>query len=272
MEHFLADPGIATEGHADRADARSALGARAGVSPASIHAPTPGEVAADRRYLHVEHLALFYLIPLILLLRDPTQSWVILVVFFAFSVGCFWWLRRDRARERRLPRSAAIPSRALEPLWNGASARRAAAGILARFVVLGALVTLGVWLFMPERFLSFPRTAPEIWIRVMLLYPIISVVPQELIWRAFFFRRYRAIFSTPVTMILASAASFAFVHILLENAIAVALSLVGGVLFAWTYQRTRSLAAASLEHALYGCLVFTVGLGWFFYLGGYAAN
>lgn len=216
----------------------------------------------DRRYLHVEHAALFYLIPVILLFREPGQHGVILVLFFIATLGCFWWLRRDRAREAR----ASTPR--LAPLWNAQAAKRAAPAILARFIVLGALISAGVWLLMPERFLGFPRTAPALWMRVMLLYPVLSVVPQELIWRAFFFQRYRAIFATPTRMVLASAASFAFIHILLENTIAVALTLVGGVLFATTYHRTRSLAAASLEHALYGCLVFTVGLGWYFYLGG----
>lgn len=230
------------------------------------------EAAADRRFLHIEHLTLFYVIPIMLLFRDPAQPWVILALFFAFTVGCFWWLRRDRARQKRSDRMLASARQTLEPIWNNAAAWRAMPGIVGRFVVLGALVSLGVWMFMPERFLSLPRRAPEIWVRVMLLYPILSVVPQELIWRGFFFRRYRAIFASPATMIAASAASFAFIHILLENVIAVALTLVGGVIFASTYQRTRSLAAASLEHALYGCLVFTIGLGWFFYLGGYAAR
>lgn len=230
------------------------------------------EAAANRRFLHVEHATLFYLIPIILLFRDPAQHWVILALFFAFTVGCFWWLRRDRAKRQHTAAHLATARETLEPLWNNAAAWRAMPGIVARFLALGALVSLAVWLFMPERFLSFPRTAPQRWVMVMLLYPILSVVPQELIWRAFFFRRYRAIFASPAAMIFASAASFAFIHILLENVIAVALTLIGGAIFGATYQRTRSLAAASLEHALYGCLVFTIGLGWYFFLGGYPAR
>ena len=49
--------------------------------------------------------------------------------------------------------------------------------------------------------------------------------------------------------------------------LAVALCVIGGWLFADTYSRTRSLWLASAEHALYGCLVFTVGLGRYFYGG-----
>lgn len=224
--------------------------------------------ASDRRYLHIEHAALFYLIPVMLLFRDRGEHWVILLLFFVGTLGCYWWLKRDRAQGAHVHPSAVGARQTLEPLWNNAAARKAAPGILARFVVLGGLTTLLVWALIPEHFLGFPRTAPALWIRVMLLYPILSVVPQELIWRAFFFRRYRAIFSSTTSMLAASAASFAFVHVLLENMIAVVLTMVGGVLFARTYHRTKSLAAASLEHALYGCLVFTIGLGWYFYLGG----
>ncbi len=35
-------------------------------------------------------------------------------------------------------------------------------------------------------------------------------------------------------------------------------------MFAARYQQSRSLAASSFEHALYGCFLFTVGLGQFF--------
>lgn len=45
------------------------------------------------------------------------------------------------------------------------------------------------------------------------------------------------------------------------------MSLVGGAFFATRFQRTRSLLTASVEHALYGILVFTIGLGEYFYHG-----
>ncbi|MEV4205872.1 hypothetical protein [Nocardia salmonicida] len=48
------------------------------------------------------------------------------------------------------------------------------------------------------------------------------------------------------------------------------LSAAAGVLFAIRYQRTRSLLTTSVEHALYGILVFTVSLGDFFYHGAAA--
>ena len=55
--------------------------------------------------------------------------------------------------------------------------------------------------------------------------------------------------------------------VVFRNVLSVVLTLVGGWLFARRYQRTRSLLAVSVEHALYGVLAFTVGLGALFYHG-----
>ena len=68
-------------------------------------------------------------------------------------------------------------------------------------------------------------------------------------------------------MIVASAAAFAFMHIIFRNWVAVGLTFAGGLLFAARYAGTNSLATSSFEHALYGCWLFTVGLGQYFYHG-----
>ncbi|WP_052314111.1 hypothetical protein [Nocardia thailandica] len=65
----------------------------------------------------------------------------------------------------------------------------------------------------------------------------------------------------------ASAAAFGIVHLAFGGWISVALSGVAGRLPAERYLRTRSLATVTVEHSLYGMLVFTVGLGEFFYHG-----
>lgn len=68
-------------------------------------------------------------------------------------------------------------------------------------------------------------------------------------------------------MIAASAAAFAFLHIVFRNSLAVALTFCSGLLFAVRYAETGSLATSCFEHALYGRWLFTVGLGQFFYHG-----
>jgi len=58
------------------------------------------------------------------------------------------------------------------------------------------------------------------WLAIFLLYPLWSVVPQELIYRSFFFNRYKVLFRNEKVMAVASAAFFAFLHIVFNNWIA----------------------------------------------------
>jgi membrane protease YdiL (CAAX protease family) len=102
----------------------------------------------------------------------------------------------------------------------------------------------------------------------MVLYPLLSAFPQEAIYRAFLFHRYAPILKTGHARTWASVLAFSFLHIVFGNWVAVALTLPAGWIFARTYRTTGSLALASLEHAVYGCIVFTVGLGRFFYTPG----
>jgi len=68
-------------------------------------------------------------------------------------------------------------------------------------------------------------------------------------------------------MIIANAVAFSVGHVVFHNWPAVALTLLGGWLFANTYERTSSLRLVAVEHALYGCAVFTIGYGAFFFEG-----
>ena len=102
---------------------------------------------------------------------------------------------------------------------------------------------------------------------VMVLYPVFSVYPQSVLYRAFIFHRYQNLFGTGWGLVLASGSAFSFVHILFRNRLAVILTFPGGLLFAFRYFQTGSLLVSSLEHALYGCALFTVGLGANFYHG-----
>lgn len=128
-------------------------------------------------------------------------------------------------------------------------------------VVLGGLV----WVLHPEQLFDFPSQRPVMWMIVMVLYPILSALPQEFIYRTFFFHRFDEYISLKYGTVIASAAAYSFVHIIYDNWWAVGLSFIAGVLFGLTYQRTKSLFWVTVEHAIYGCLVFTLGLGNYFY-------
>jgi uncharacterized protein len=129
------------------------------------------------------------------------------------------------------------------------------------------LMAVAVWLWDPGRLFDLPRTEPVIWAAVVVLYPLLSVYPQEVLYRAFLLHRYAPLIGTGRWAAAASAVAFGFAHLIFGNGVAVVLTLGGGWLFARRYQRSRSLLTVSVEHALYGVLIFTVGLGSLFYHG-----
>ena len=143
---------------------------------------------------------------------------------------------------------------------------RALLGIVAVFVIGGGAVAAYMSSVYPALFLEFPTRRPDTFKRIMLLYPLMSVIVQELVFRTFFFHRYGPLFGTQTALaVLLNGLLFGYAHIVMGNAFAVWSTAIVGCLFAYRYVSTRSLWAVWLEHSLWGALVFTVGLGrWFF--------
>ena len=102
---------------------------------------------------------------------------------------------------------------------------------------------------------------------LMIAYPLISALPQEFVFCSFFFDRYDKLFKNTKLLIFMSALFFAYAHCLYINPVAPPLSFLGGLIFASTYAKTRSLALVTIEHGLYGNSLFLIGLGWYFYSG-----
>jgi membrane protease YdiL (CAAX protease family) len=205
-----------------------------------------------RSLLIVEFLIVFIALPLAYRfspVRVPALPLLWVVAGYAL-----WQLLRDPRFDR-------------VHLWNPAPLPHHFGSIFAIFVIVAALLWLGVHLFKPSLVWSFVRQNPTLWAIVMVAYPILSVYPQAILYRAFFFERYATLFPGKWTMILASAAAFAFLHIVFRNTLAVALTFAGGLLFAFRYAETNSLFTSSVEHALFGCWLFTIGLGQYFYHG-----
>jgi len=140
--------------------------------------------------------------------------------------------------------------------------------ILAVFAVGGGAVAYYVAHVHPDWFLEFPRNRPATYHRIMILYPAMSVVVQELVYRTFFFHRYGALFGRAWWLaILLNGALFGLGHIVIGTELAVYGTMATGTLFAYRYAVTRSFWAVFIEHTLWGALVFTVGLGRFFFAG-----
>lgn len=188
----------------------------------------------------------------VLLFNQPRMLFPAL---WLLALTCLLLLLRDgRFRRVRLCRARAV-------------GRDLVRYVLPRFVILACLIGVYVRLVHPEALFGLVKSRPEIWAIIMVGYPLLSVYPQEIAWRTFFFHRYRRVLPGRWLMIAGSAAAFGFAHIVFHNWMAVVFTLIGGLLFAHTYARTKSTLAASIEHALYGCFIFTIGLGRYFFSG-----
>lgn len=206
----------------------------------------------NHKYLALECFLIFAGLPAIVAWVKPDKWFLMVLIGVAVVAMGYLWKHYAYSFDRD---------------WNARAVNRDnLRRVLLRFVPF-ALLLLGFAIYaVPERLFSLPLENPLLWMQVMLLYPLLSVLPQEIIYRSFFFRRYVWI-CKPRTLIIINAIAFGWVHIVLNNAVAIIFSAIGGYLFADTYRRSRSLAVVCIEHAIYGCFIFTIGLGIYFYHG-----
>lgn len=142
------------------------------------------------------------------------------------------------------------------------------ASILIVFAIAGGIVATYVHEYHPALFLEFPRNRPDTYKRIMLLYPLMSVVTQELVYRTFFFHRYGLLFGRFWWLaVILNGVLFGLAHLVIGTPLAIYGTMAIGVLFAWRYAMTRSFWAVFVEHTLWGWLVFTIGLGRYFFTG-----
>lgn len=185
-----------------------------------------------------------------------------LPLLWMVSLYCYLVLRRD-------------PSFPVSRLWNTAATRGQLKSIFVIFCPVALVLGFAVYWLAPGMFFGLVRDRPILWAIIMVGYPILSVYPQSIVYRAFLMHRYAGLAAgsniTPrmqsMLLVFVSALAFAFMHIIFRNWLAVSMTFAGGLLFAWRYRASNSLAVSALEHALYGCLLFTLGLGRYFYHG-----
>lgn len=216
-------------------------------------ASQPAIVSRKRRgVLLAEYLVLFFGLATVYRLIGHPGSPVPLLVLASIGVVLYLRSRPDFDR-RTFLRPEAVRGQ-LKPM-------------LALWAVAAGVLVLALVVLTPERLFELPRERPLTWAFVMVFYPLLSVYPQELIFCGFLIYRYAPVFGSGPGIVAASAAAFGYVHIIYGQWLSVVLTALLGALLAQRFVRTRSLAVVWLEHALYGLLAFTVGLGSYFYNG-----
>lgn len=205
-------------------------------------------------YLAIEFLLLFCCLPVLLYFVRMEISHKVIWIIWLVASGCLFVLLRGKAfNTRTLSKTAHLAKHVKE--------------ILLTFIFPAIVMTILTCYCIPDRFLSFPMERPVAWAGMLFLYPLGAAYPQEIIFRGYFFHRYRPLFPNQISMIAISSVCFGLAHLFYANWVAPLLSTAGGLLFAYRYLKSGSILVAGLEHGLWGNFLFTVGIGWYFYSG-----
>lgn len=194
-----------------------------------------------------EYLLLYMGLPLLLWLTKEQN--MLLPVLWLGAVFAWTLLRYGKGN-----RPAPVVGSAL-------NLRKELVFIFLRFFGVAFFLGVALYVYRPELLFWLPRKSVGLWGLIVIAYPLLSVFPQALVYRALYERRYAQIFSSPQLSLVMGCLVFCLAHIPFNNIWALAFTFPGGILFLQTYRRTGSLGLSTLEHALYGDLLFTLGWG-----------
>lgn len=197
----------------------------------------------------IELLALFVGLPIIVaLFVDPTKMWTILLSAGAVSIVLLHLTDGFRWRS----------------LLDGQINWRAAFALGGITLIASTVLC---WWLLPDRLFLLVRERPLFLPVLAIAYPIILVLPQELIFRPLFFKRYGHLFPTQNVAILVNAILFSLAHLMYWHWVVLLLTFIGSFIFARGYLR-GSFKQALVDHSIAGLMIFVSGLGWLFYSGG----
>ncbi|WP_347139746.1 CPBP family intramembrane glutamic endopeptidase [Paracoccus sp. SSK6] len=206
------------------------------------------DAVRPRFWLWVEFAALYIGAPLAIALFMPGRHLFTALALFSVAGMLLLW------------RTGGFGWRSLVRGWS----RMPWLEVLALSAATLLAGTVILYFTYPERLFAMLRSGmlPLIWV----FYPILSALPQELIFRPLFFHRYAALLPQGQGAIAINAAIFSFAHLMYWSSVVAVLTFVGGWIFARAYLR-HGFPAAWLLHAVAGNLLFTTGMGAYFYTG-----
>ena len=110
----------------------------------------------------------------------------------------------------------------------------------------------------------FPKTNFKLWLIVIFIYPFLSVIPQELVYRVFFFQRYFPNINRFYFPVFLNLVVFAYGHLVFSNMHAIIITAIVSPIFTYAYLK-KSFLTCVILHTLGGQLIFTLGLGKYFF-------
>jgi membrane protease YdiL (CAAX protease family) len=205
----------------------------------------------NKIYLWTEFITIFFCLPLIIALNFKIAP--LPLILFGGLISFYILYNDDNFEKAYLYK--------LPPI-NIEYAR-----IALQFILFAGLFYFFISHYFPNYLFLFIKKNFYLWINIVLIYTFLAVYPQEVIYRALIFHRYKKLSPQNNILIHLSAIAFSFGHILYLNPISLILSLLGGYIFSITYARTKSLFLVYIEHLLYGLMLYTIGFGNYFYSG-----
>lgn len=199
----------------------------------------------SKKYLWGEMLLFFILIPLLLVLPNIPLWLKIFPVVSGFSYVLFAVYSYSKFKIQ-------LPRLQTRWFWKIFLIR------LIPIIIFGYLI---VMYLMPQDLFRLIIEDTRLWIIILFVYSIGSVLPQELIYRNFFFNRYEKLFHQEWLFIVINALLFAISHLFLKSWIVLVMTFLGGIMFALTYRKTKSTILVTLEHSVYGLWLFSAGIG-----------
>lgn len=136
-------------------------------------------------------------------------------------------------------------------------------GIALATLIAGVAI---LWITRSDQLFAFALGNPRFLLVVWTFYPLLSALPQELIFRPLFFHRYGHLFPDARTAVLVNAAIFSLAHLMYWSIVVAMMTFVGGLVFARAYLRD-GFPSAWVLHAVAGNILFAVGMGVYFYSG-----
>ena len=138
-----------------------------------------------------------------------------------------------------------------------------------KFIIIFSLIFLSLSFFYvilvdKDLLFIFPKTNFELWLLVILIYPFLSVIPQEIVYRVFFFQRYFPNERSFYFLTLLNMIVFSYGHIVFNNVHAILITAIVSPIFSYAYLK-KSFFTCIVLHALGGQIIFTLGLGKYFF-------
>lgn len=210
------------------------------------------EQSKQRRiYLAVEFILFFFGIPVFLLIEgDLLHPSSVLLPLLAFVFLLLHYFTNFRWIE----------------LWHFPVKWRTVIKHLVIAFIVSLFMIAWVYLFDRGNLFNLPAGNWRVWIVLSTLYPVFSASVQEIIFRTFIFRRYERVLGNQQTIILISAIAFSFAHIFYFHFVSLLLTFVLGLYLSWLYARFRSVLFTAFLHSLYGNMIFTIGMGHYFWI------